>query len=292
MRKLFKLFDYHTHVLDHGLSKSLRIEETIKSAVDKGLNLICLTDHYPLPSGFKDPTKEKDCAMPMSWYPEYQKKAGEITKKYSSQIEVLRGAEVDWLPGYEKWTKEEIARWSFDYLIGSVHFLGQIKEAKGKRSFVIDYQEEEFRSGVAYYGGVRPLIEAYYKEVRSMVNSGLFDGVGHIDLIKKYNDGSLFSEDEKWYRKEVLQTLDVIAKEKMIMEVNTSGWDRKCNAFYPSFWVLKEARKRNISVTLGSDGHTPETIGKDLEKGRALIKASGYGSIVRFRKREKIEIKI
>lgn len=286
------LFDYHTQTLEHGFEKPLRIEETIQAAIKGSLSAICLTDHYPLPSGFIDPTEEKDCAMPMSWYEDYQDQVTELIAKYRQEIRICRGAEFDWLPGYAGWTTKEIKRWPFDYVIGAVHFLGEIKNEKGRRNFLLDYREDEFLNGVRYFGGIRPLIEKYFGEVRAMILSGLFDCVGHIDLIKKYNDGSLFSEADGWYIEVVLETLDAIAESEMILEINTSGWDKKCGFAYPSLWILEEAKKRNISLTIGSDGHTPETIGRNLEKAVLLAKKAGYKKLMKFRQRKKMEVTI
>ena len=282
------LFDFHTQTLEHGLNKPLLVEETIYAAIDMGLSAICLTDHYPLPPGFTDPTEEKDCAMPMSWYADYQQEITKAIDKYKGQIEIYRGAEFDWLPEYEDWIKSQVGKWQFDYVIGSVHFVGQISDQKGKRNFIVDYEENEFLKGIASYGGIKPLIFAYYKLVRQMVKSGLFDGVGHIDLIKKYNDGSLFSEKAEWYRQAIFETLGVIADSDMTMEVNTSGWDKKCKSAYPSPWIVNEAFRQNIGLTIGSDGHVPEAIGRNLDKAVLLAKKAGYKKLLKYKKRKRV----
>lgn len=292
MSERIRLFDFHTQTLEHGLNKPLRVEETIRAAINKKLSDICLTDHYPLPPGFADPTKKRDCAMPMSRYEEYQRQVGGSIKRYSKQIQVLRGAEFDWLPDYSSWTEEEIKRWQFDYVIGSVHFAGEIEDEWGKRPFAVDYKKEEFDRGLRYYGGMRQLTAVYYRKVREMVISGLFDTVAHLDLIKKYNDGSYFEGKQDWYKREVLETLDVIARVGMAMELNTSGWFKVCKAPYPSRWILVEAYKRGINLTIGSDGHKPEEIGRNLDEAVMLAKSAGYKFLARYRdrKRELIEI--
>lgn len=287
-----KLFDYHTQALDHGLGKQILVEETIQAAIDKGLSSICLTDHFPLPADFVDPTEEKDCTMPLSLYPIYQKKIQEAKKKFGRQIEILVGAEFDWLPDYWKWTKKQLDLYTFDYAIGSVHFSGTIVDKRGKRNFVIDYTEEEFLKGVKYYQGIKFLITRYYSAVQNMVESNLFDSIGHMDLVKKYNGGSLFSEEKTWYRKKVLETLELIEKFGLVIEINTSGFNRICKAQYPSLWILKEARKRNIKITMGSDAHAPKDIGKNLDRAIQIAKLAGYNSLVRFKKRKVIEVKI
>lgn len=283
-----KLFDYHTHTLEHGFNKSPQVERTIQAAINLGMSEICLTDHYPLPPDFVDPTEKQSCAIPLSLYPAYQDRIAKAKEQFGKKITILVGAEFDWLPTYQNWTREQLLTYPFDYTIGSVHFLGEIENTQGKRNFLIDYSEEEFRRGIEYFGGIRQLVEAYYRQIQAMAKSQLFDSVGHIDLVKKFNSGDLFSENEPWYRELVLETLDVMTGADMTLELNASGLDKKCNAPYPSLWILEESLKRNIPLTIGSDGHMPETIGRNLNRATDIARAAGYNSFIHFQQRRRI----
>ncbi len=287
-----RLVDYHTQTIEHGLAKPRRVRETVQAAVNAGLTTICLTDHFPLPPGLVDPTAEKDCAMPATDYPDYQQEVDETMREFGGRITVLRGAEVDWLPQHRSWITEQLAAWPFDYVIGSVHFLGRIIDDKGDRNLLLDYDEAEFQRGIDYYWGIQPLAVAYFQQVRGMVQSGLFDGVGHLDLVKKYDDRGLFSQDEPWYRRAVLETLDTIASSPMSIEINAAGLDKKCKEAYPAPWILQEARARNIPLTTGSDGHTPEGIGRNLNVAMELARAAGYNHIVEYRERRQVIVAI
>lgn len=288
----FRPFDYHTQVIEHGLGKPRRVRETIAAAINANLSTICLTDHYPLPPGYEDPTEEKDCAMLLADYGAYQQEVDAAIDEFGELINIRRGAEIDWLPNYIEWTSQQIKSWPFDYVIGSVHLLGQVRDDRGERNFILDYKEEEFLRGVDYFGDIEPLVSAYYHEVRAMVRSRLFDGVGHLDLVKKFNEGSLFSQDSPWYRATVLATLDAIAQSPMSLELNAAGFDKKCKQAYPSPWILKEARQRGIPLTTGSDGHTPQTIGRNLDKAVELAKACGYHELVEYRQHRQIAVAI
>lgn len=287
-----KLFDYHTQTLDHGFNKPFRVEETVKTAIDKKLSAICLTDHFPLPSEFGDPTAEKDCTMNLSRYPIYLEKIKEARQKFADKIEILFGAEFDWLPNYQVWTEKQIRAHQFDYVIGSVHFLGITKDKNDRRNFIIDYTKEEFKRGLSFHKDIQSFITKYYSEIQKMAKSKLFDSVGHFDLIKKYNDGSFFSQEEQWYKDLVLATLDIVADTKRVLEINTSGWDKVCKEQYPSLWILKEARKRNIKITIGSDAHVPEDIGKNIDRAIKIAKLAGYDSLVRFKERKIMEVEL
>lgn len=282
-----KLFDYHVQTVDHGDNKPILIKETIESAINYGLDAICLTDHYPLPDGFADATHDDRIKFPDRYYMQTK-----MRKSYINKIKLFFGAEIDWLPEYEDWIIDEIKKYPFDYIIGSVHFLGKIKDEAGIRNFCHDYSKEEFFKGLKYYGCAIKIVEKYFSEIRNMIKSDLFDCVGHLDLIKKFNDGGIFSDKDDWYRNEVSRTLDLLKQTRVILELNTAGLDNLCNEQYPSNWILKEAKKRNIQVTLGSDAHEPNEVGRNFDRALETLRTVGYKSLVRFEKRKKIEVKI
>lgn len=280
-----KLFDYHTQALSHEENAVIKIEETIESAIEKRLDAICLTDHFPLPIDFDDPTKDVRID-----YPLYVKKVLAAKETYKEKIEVLLGAEFDWLPNHQNYIKEQVTKYPFDYVLGSVHYVLDAKEKR--KAYAIDFKEEDFFEGVTAYGSIEAFVKQYYLDVCDLIQSELFDGLGHLDRIKVFNTGDIFSEESPWYRKIVLETLDILGKSSMVMEVNTSGFYKKNNSLYPSPWILEESNKKNIPIILGSDAHFPEHVGRDLEKTIRIIKEAGYSSFVRFKKRDRIIVNI
>lgn len=283
MKSKIKLFDYHTQALAHGENKPILIDDTVRAAVEKGLNSICFTDHFPLPKDYFDPTNDIRVS-----YPEYVEKVLSAKKRFGNRIEVCLGAEFDWIPGYQKWIKKQIDSYPFDFVIGSVH---EVYKESGE-SIPIDFTREFFDKAVETFATVKNLIITYYKLVKQATVSGLFDCIGHIDRIKVFNDGSLFDEKSQWYEELVLEILDSISSSKLATEVNTSGYDRTCASSYPSVWILQEAFKRNIPLTLGSDAHQPEQIGRYFDQTIELIKKTGYTELVRFINRQKVRIPI
>lgn len=273
-----KLFDYHIQVLEHGFNKPLRVDETILAAIKKGLSAICLTDHYPLPFGFIDLTKDMRVQ-----YPDYVEKVLEAKNKYKEDIDIYLGAEFEWLPKYEGWIAQEIQKYPFDYVIGSVHYVN---------NYPIDYTQKWFEELVEKTGGIKIVVSRYYQEIRNAIQSDLFDGLGHLDRIKRYCWGIYLHEDEDWYREEIDNTLGILQKSRKVMEINTSGLNKPFASTYPSLWILKEAKSRDIEITVGSDAHIPDNVGRDLDKALELAQSVGYQKLVRFEKRKKIEIKI
>src|SRR3989344_9624868 len=103
MTKKTKLFDYHLQALAHGKNKPVLIDETIQSAIKKGLSSICFTDHFPLPKVFDDPTSDIRVK-----FPNYVWKVQEAQKNFKNRIEVFLGTEFDWLPQFKNWISRQI----------------------------------------------------------------------------------------------------------------------------------------------------------------------------------------
>src|SRR3989344_565174 len=245
MNKTFKLIDCHTHALEHGVNKEIKVDEMIQSATHKGLEGITLTDHLPLPPGFIDPVPEKDCSMSADKY--------------------------------------------IDYAIGSVHFIGT--DSNGV-NLILDHGKASFENCLEIYGGIKNLAAEYFKRARDMVKTGIFDSIGHLDVLKKYNiSNEYFSGNENWYKEEVLKTLDILKEYNLALELNSSGFI-KYGEQYPSLWILKEAKKRNVPIILGSDAHLPELIGSNFDQAVQIAKEAGYQAISYFINRKWQEVKI
>jgi len=268
----------HMHSQSHDDNAKPLIEETVKQAIAKKLSHIYITDHYPLPNQkFENLFTE-----------EYFKEFNRVKNKFNADIYVGLGVEMGWNRNSE-WTKRELEKHDYDYVIGSIHV---IYDETGK-FWMFDCPEEKYREGIKVFGGIKNFVKEYFKQMKLIIKAGLYDCVGHLDLIKIQNKTiPLFSEKDSWYNEEVLKVLDMIKKEKMCIEINSSGIRKKAKEQYPSEWILEEIKKRNIPITLGTDGHYPADVDKDLDKIIDLVKKLNYGNIVIFKKRKMIKVKI
>lgn len=126
-----------------------------------------------------------------------------------------------------------------------------------------------------------------------LIKSNLFDAIGHFDVIRMWSETlSKELEKEQWYKEEVIKTLDLAKEKKIVIEINTGGWRRLCKEQYPSFWILIEMRKRNIPITICIDSHYETEIDNGFHEAINLAKKAGYKSILKFKNRKPIEIKI
>lgn len=245
--------NYHVHTT--GSDGKLEPEELVKLAIKKKFGILGITDHYHFPLGFRN--------WGNNYYSDdHYVKLKKLKKKYSSKIKVLVNVEFDWLEDYKKWIKKEATKQKYDYRFISVHFL-----KIGKEYFPIDHSQKLFGEMIEKSGGIKKLVKNYYLCLRSAIKANCFDVVAHFDLVKIWNkDGLYFSGDERWYKKEVIETLKLIKKKNMKLDLNSSGLAKPCGEQYPSKWIVGEAKKFGIVLFLGTDMHKVEELETGLKE--------------------------
>jgi histidinol-phosphatase (PHP family) len=272
----------NTHIHSTGSDGKLTPKEIIDLAIEKKFDFICFTDHFKRRKIFNEWSKK-------FFSNEYIDEINRLTEYYKDRIEIGFGAEIDWINDDKTWIKEEILKNDFDYIIGSVHIL---RTPKGTE-FGINFDETLFLQSINEFNGIKNLVTEYYKQIRLLSKSKLFDSVGHFDVIKYFNnDSKYFDEQEKWYQEEVLKTLKDIKKNNLIIEINTSGCNYQCKESFPSFWIIKKAKKLGIPLTIGTDAHSLHQLDFKLSEAIDLAKKAGYKEIVKFKKRKMIKIPI
>ena len=256
--------DYHMHTnLSDGKHTH---EQMVLSAIEKGFDEIGFSDHFNI-------------LQPCAWAVgseaiiDLESKVNKMKEKFGDRISILFGLEVDYFSHLQEEIRESLERFDFDYVIGSVHFLDDWNYDTDKSRY------GEFSNDYLY--------RWYFRELQKAAGSGLFDVIGHPDLIKKFDIWPNSSQKELY-----AETADVLAGSGVAFEVNTSGKDRPCNEFYPGAELLSALFKAGVPVTLGSDSHHKEQIGRYFTEARTILKEIGYSSVTRFRNRKGLAVAI
>jgi histidinol-phosphatase (PHP family) len=234
-------------------------EDYIASAIAAGLSEIGFSEHLTL---FKDPEDWNMNPVNISPYINHI----ETLKKTVTDIKIRTGLEVDFFAGKEKETKAFLDPLPLDYIIGSVHYLG----------------EKTVDLGPEFYEGksIDRLFEAYFESVAEAASSGLFDIIGHCDLIRIY--GYKPSSDlEPLYRK----LAKVMKENNVVFEVNTNGRNRPIADFYPDRKYLRIFREENVAVCVNSDAHMPSRVGQYFDEAYELLRYTGFTEMAVFEKR-------
>jgi histidinol-phosphatase (PHP family) len=267
--------NYHTHTtFGDGLAGP---EEFIKAALELGFKAIGFSEHSPVPFLNTWSMKEEKLS-------DYCNTIKELKEKYKSSIEVYLSLEIDYIKGLTGPKSPKYQMLGLDYIIGAVHYMKMpgrdiYLNVDGNKRKVEELMNE------GYGGDIKKVVGRYYENVREMVETQTPDIVAHLDIIKKNNgDNSLYQDDSKWYRNEVVETLEIIAGKGCIVEINTGGISRgKTTSAYQGMWELKECNKHGIPVTLNSDAHSPEYLDAYFKEAVQWLLEAGYSSYLTFR---------
>lgn len=266
--------NYHGH--SHYCDGKGELEDYVKAALEIGMKTMGFSTHAPLP--FK-------CLWTMNKedLPTYRAEITRLQEKYKGQIQLYASLEVDYIPEVMSPDHKIIKQLNLDYTIGSVHFIdnfpdGTPFEADGSRQIFVDAIDQIFS------GDEKKLVRRYYALMREMLTDTNPTILGHLDKIKIHNSPEmLFDENAPWYRDEVMQVLEILADRNIIMEINTRGiYKKKCDATYPSAWIVKEAKKKNIRVTINSDAHHPREITVCFDIAADMLREVGYRETFRL----------
>ncbi|MFC6182195.1 histidinol-phosphatase HisJ [Lactiplantibacillus daowaiensis] len=272
------LMDGHTHteLCPHGSGEST--EKMVQRAIQLGLQKYCITEHAPLPPTYAatyagDPTGITTASLTMAQVPQYLALGQQLQQQYRDQIDISIGFEVDYLPGFEAWTRDFLNTYGpkTQESILSVHFMPGINH----KNWAIDLSPENF--GVAFQPWLsqpQALFKIYYQTVLASVQADLGpyapQRIGHMSLVRKYQDYFALTTpfaDENL--RLVDQILALIKTQQRELDLNLAGLFKPfCNDFYPGNQILKRAQKLDIPLVYGSDAHDILSVGR----GQHLIK--------------------
>ena len=254
--------DYHMHtpLCNHAVGEP---DEYVQQALRVGLDEIGFSDHAPLVS--HEDTRYTMKADELSLY---HAMIEDIQKKYKD-FTIKLGLEADYVPGFESKTKELLDGYPYDFVIGSVHFIDQ---------WAFDDPDERIKWRDK---DIDMVYRDYYKLLRKSAMSGLFDIMGHVDLVKKFGHRSSADLTE-----EIKNTAEAFRASGVTVEINTSGLRKPVNEIYPSLDVLKIYCQAEVPITFSSDSHDPRDVGRDYDKALVLAQAAGYKEYSVFKKRK------
>ncbi|MNI32070.1 Histidinol-phosphatase [compost metagenome] len=263
------LIDYHTHHVRCGHASG-ELEAYVKRGIEIGLAQLGLSDHMPLLH--VDPaTYLPGMAMPMEELPRYVEECLHLKDKYKEQIDIRVGLEGDYIEGYESEIQHIIQAYPWDYVIGSVHFLGEWDISDFRQ---LDGWKE--RDAFEVY-------QQYYDTVQKAARTGFYDYIGHIDVIKRFG---FKPEQDTWELERA--TLDTVKASGLAIELNASGLRMPCEEMFPSRRILEYCFQQGIPLTVGSDAHQPERLSQYLDQAVILLKEIGFNEIATFSARKRI----
>jgi histidinol-phosphatase (PHP family) len=280
------MIDYHIHTF-HSIDAEGTIDEYCQRAIKLGLKEICITNHCEL-----DPVRT-DSLIRLSIEDDGQPltKDGLITLKNEvirakelykkNGLTVKLGLEVGYFDGIEPTLEKMISGINFDFLMGSIHCIDHICIDSSK-----EYEQYYARRSVP------ELLDNYFEQIRKLIESKLFDTVGHLDVYKKYGIGYYGDEIGNFPKDSVAEIFELMSRYEVGLEINTAGL-RRVNEFYPSPSIMKFAQETGVKmVTIGSDCHRVTDLGKNIQDGLDYAESFGFETVYGFDQRKPTKIKI
>lgn len=266
------MIDCHVHTARCGHGQGT-VAEYVARAAAVGVDVLTLTEHLPLPFVI-DPNREY--SMPEEDLGDYITEVTDAAVKAQvadGGVTVLCGIEADWLPEHEAHVREQLARFDFDVVLGSVHF--------------VDGWAFDDPAHVDRYPSIdiTGLWERYFEMFMGAASSGLFDVMAHPDLVKKFGFRPQAPVDHLYEA-----AAEVMAASRTAVEVSSAGLRKPCAEIYPSLGFLTACRRMGVPATFGSDAHAPEEVASGYGEARELLLTAGYESLVYFRDRQPVEV--
>lgn len=195
-----------------------------------------------------------------------------VERSKARGVPVSWGLEMDYVPGAEEGIERFLSRYPWDFVLGSVHFIGDIGID------LADHREQAAKLGR------RKVWDEYFRRSREAVETGLFDVLTHPDLPKIFGERAEHPLGEEFRR-----TVDAIKRRDMVLECNTAGLRKPVREIYPVAAYLQSARDAGVPLSVGSDAHEPQHVGAGFPEAIELLRSVGAVETVHFIARRRIE---
>ncbi|MBI4559486.1 MAG: histidinol-phosphatase [Candidatus Hydrogenedentes bacterium] len=266
---------------DHGRGT---LREVLEAAVRFGFHTYGVSEHAPrLGAEFlyrEEVAMGWDVAKIEHDFEAYAAVIGGLAEEFEKRLAVLRGFEAEVVPteSYAAIMLGYRARFPFEYLVGSVHWVNGIQ---------IDGPRDKFAQAVERHDGLERLGVHYYEAVAEMVESLRPEVVGHLDLVRR-NAGTFGPVDTPAIRKAAEHTLEVIGAHGCILDVNTAGYRKGLGTPYPAPWLVELANRMGLGFCFGDDSHGPEDVGAGIDEARDYLLKNSVRTITYLTRRDGI----
>jgi histidinol-phosphatase (PHP family) len=186
------------------------------------------------------------------------------------------GVECDFVPGAEGRTAAMLEARDFDYVVGSVHFVGEGDAAVDHDGFDVwdapDADAEEIWT-------------RYFDHFNRCARSGLFDILAHPDLVKVWGRGRPLPEGD--LRRFSEPAVEAIVEGGSAVEISTAGLRKPVGELYPAREFAALVVEAGVPFALSSDAHVPEQIGFRYDDALAFLEELGVEEIAVFAGRQR-----
>jgi histidinol-phosphatase (PHP family) len=249
------IVDYHMHLRDpeerieHAFTA---VERFVETAAVRGVDEIGFTEHVyyfrqTLPLWTLDYQTER-CVYDLDAY------VDAVLEAKRQGLPVKLGLEVDFVGERQDALAAILEPYPWDFLLGSVHWVDGLAIDQEPGLWAVAPVEEVWRRYLA------ALVE--------LADSGHVDVLAHPDLAKIFGRRP--------------ERIEYPALSGVALEISTNGLYKPVGELYPDIGFLESTR---LPITLASDAHVPQNVGRDLDRAVELARAAGYDTVTVFDRR-------
>ena len=255
-----KYCDSHTHSLNSFDAES-SVEEMCRAAIDRGLSALTITDHCE--AAFINCGEDCEFGSFDRLIPQSILDIREAQRKFEGKLQVLCGLELGEPMHDPEQTEKALAYGDFDFVLASVHNLRGVQDF-----YFLDYSTVDIPS----------LLHDYFNELAETAAFPHFDSLSHLTYPFRYiveREG--YYPDLTPYHEQIDRIFNILIKNNKALEINVSGLFKPIGRTLPDLPLVSRFRELGGEyITLGTDAHNADMVGKGLEQGAEVARQAGF----------------
>lgn len=269
------LTDYHVHLRPDGNDSTAsdyftaaNAERYREVATERGVAELGVAEHV----------HRFTAALDVWQHPFWRQSAVDDLDRYvefvREETDLKLGIEADYLKGREDRMANLLDAHEWDYVVGSVHFLGD---------FAVDFDDETdiWRRETS----PERVWTRYFEALAESARTGLYDIISHPDLVKIWGKGRPLPEKDLRFFYE--PAVEAMLEGNVAMELSTAGLRKPVGEMYPAPAYLEMAVEAGIPIALSSDAHITDHLAYGYDKAVELLESVGVKEIAVFERRER-----
>lgn len=260
------VFDSHVHS-DNSFDAHHSVMFLCETAIEKGLAGLCITDHCEMREYVQE---EYTRCVEQSVFD-----AEKAACVFNGRLSVMAGIELSDIFYDEALTESVLASHHFDFVLASQH-----NASNGEDIYYTHFQEWSSDE-------IHQYLTFYFEYLARIAKWNQYDVLAHLTYPLRYITGNCsIPIDLKKYADIIEDTLKTVAQNGKGIEINTSSLDDGIKDFCPPFSIIRRFRELGGEyITIGSDAHAAENIGRGIEKAMETMVSNGFTHVTFYKQR-------
>ena len=264
------LVDLHMHTgYSADAEQPQSVEQKVRACIARGIGIMAITDHLDFFRS-RDPSENNDAEACI-------RDVCAAKQVFADEIELLVGIEIGQIHADPR-ADAFIRAHPLDMVIGSLHAM--------PNDIDIYFHDFENLDCDAF-------LRDYFDELLKIERHGGFDVLAHIDYPLRVMRHGDYVPSFDQYMDRVGEVLRECISRGYALELNAAGmagWQKKVGP--PENILIEYKRLGGERISIGSDSHSLDTVGRGIEECAALAKSAGFSSVTVFRNRRAEQVEI